>query len=70
MKRYDTRVITAHEALAGGYDTRVLRPDKPCPKCRGNKPLTIGAQCYPSGQVFGEYRCGYCGEIYGEPMRR
>jgi len=68
MQKYDTRVITAADFLAGGYDTRIVRPRTPCPRCRATRPEVIGAQCYRDGHIWGEFRCGQCGEIYGQPM--
>lgn len=58
--------ITECDLLAGGYTTRAIYPKHPCPKCRGNRPEVVGAQCYRDGRIFGEYRCRYCGEYYGE----
>ena len=69
MNEKPIKRITAAELLGAGYDTRVLVPHRPCPKCSGNKPSVIGAQCLPNGHIFGEYQCGYCGEIYGMPMQ-
>ena len=68
MKNYDTRVITVTDILGEGYDTRVIVPRGPCPKCKAKKIEVVGAQCNRYGKIYGSFRCDYCGASFGCQM--